>query len=199
MGNDMKQSPENEVVDDEGMPIPESKINGETDVEVGSQDGVEGADDAELKAPADELETAKAEAARYLEGWQRERAELENFKKRTERERSQWETTLRADFVTSILPALDDFDLVLANQPEGIDSEWVNAVRMVHKKMMDRLEAIGVKEIAASGEPFDPAFHEAVAQVESEEHEPGMVADVLRKGYKLNDRILRPSLVRVAQ
>jgi len=154
---------------------------------------------AEQELSLDEqLRRAQAQSAEYLDGWQRERAELANFRRRVERERSSWEMTLRTDFVLSILPALDDFDLVFRNQPEEA-AQWADAVRMAHRKLMLQLEAIGVKEIEADGREFDPMFHQAVMQESSDEHESGMIIEVLRKGYLLGDQVLRASLVKVAQ
>lgn len=152
---------------------------------------------AELQALLDE---AKAEAAEYLDGWQRARAELANFRKRTERDRGQWQISLRGEVINSLLPVLDDFDLAMDNLPDDIkDHDWVAGIALIYRKFQTQLQEQGVEEIPADGEPFDPEVHEAVMRRPEPEAESGTVIEVLRKGYKLEDRVIRPSLVVVAE
>lgn len=144
------------------------------------------------------LSQAEAQAAEYLDGWQRARAELANFKKRAERERGQWEMMFRGVVIGDLLPVLDDLDLAMKNLPDSLKGhEWANGIALIHHKLHAQLEDMGLSEIEAQGQPFDPELHEAVAQITSSEHEPGTVGVVLRKGYRLGDRVLRAALVHV--
>lgn len=167
------------------------------------------ADDTEAESSADEqevekdietqLEEALAQAAEYKDGWQRARAELDNARKRLTREREQMATSLQERFAQDILPVLDDFDLALENIPENlVEEEWVEGIRLIYRKLLAQLEDMGVSEIECEGQAFDPVFHEAVMQLESEDHESGQIVGVLRKGYMLKDRVIRATLVQVA-
>jgi molecular chaperone GrpE len=170
--------------------------------EKASQDG-RGSSEQEAQEPveaAEQQETPEAEQpGDYLADLQRERAEFSNYKKRIEKERSLWGDAIKGDLALSLLPVLDDFDRAVENMPEdGTGKDWVNGILLIHRKLQQQLEALGVEEISAVGEEFDPALHEAVTHEESADHEPHQVIGVVRKGYRLGDKILRPALVRVA-
>ena len=148
-----------------------------------------------------ELETAQAEAKKNLDGWQRATAELANFKKRQEERAKQRREEIIANIISQIFPALDDFDLAFQNLPETLteqENNWVEGFKLVQRKLLKILENNNVEIIDAQGE-FDPTLHEAVTHEASDEHESDAIIAELRKGYKLNDRVLRPALVRVAQ
>lgn len=151
----------------------------------------------QLKA---ELEAANAKAAEYLDGWQRARADFANYKKRIEREQADSYQNAAASVLTRVLPALDDFDLALKNAPvDGDAAQWAAGIALVQRKLGALLENEGIKRIEAEGQPFDPNVHEAVIHEESTDHAEGHVVEVLRQGYKLGDRVLRPALVKVAK
>ncbi len=151
------------------------------------------------KIGSEEATSAEQQAAEYLAGWQRALAELANYKKRTDRDRALWQETIRGDILLELLPVLDDFDRAQGNLPESDASqEWVNGILLIHRKLTGQLEALGLEEINALGEPFNPEWHEAVMQEDSDEHESGAVSAVLRKGYRIGEKVLRPALVRVA-
>ena len=153
----------------------------------------------EAKSTEDQLADAKAKAAEYLDGWQRSRAELDNYRKRMTRERNDWNDTMRSEVLLGVLPAIDDFDRALENLPEDIAGhQWVNGVVLVHRKLVAQIESLGVSEIDAEGQTFDPALHEAVTHEESKNHKSGEIIAVVRKGYRIGDRVLRPAMVRVA-
>jgi molecular chaperone GrpE len=140
-----------------------------------------------------------AQAAEYLAGWQRERAEYANYKKRVERERIQWQDIIRSDLVLNLLPVIDDFERAVENLPEeGPARDWANGILLIHRKLKQQLEDLGLEEIDAVGHEFDPEMHEAVTHEPSSEHDSGKVIGVLRRGYRLGDKIVRPALVRVA-
>ena len=147
---------------------------------------------------ASELEQAKAKAAEYLDGWQRSRAELDNYRKRMARERTEWDDSLRSEVVLGVLPAIDDLDLALANLPEDLAKhEWINGLLLARRKLETQLQGMGIAEVEARGH-FDPALHEAVTHEPSKDHESGHIIAVVRKGYKIGDRVIRPAMVRVA-
>ena len=159
------------------------------------------AEDQEVELDIEaQLEEALAQAAEYKDGWQRARAELDNARKRMAREREQMATSLQERFAQDILPVLDDFDLALKNIPAGSASEdWVEGIKLIYRKLLTQLEDMGVVEINCEGQQFDPTFHEAVMQLESEDHDSGQIVGILRKGYMLKDRVIRATLVQVAK
>lgn len=147
------------------------------------------------------LDAAEARAAENLDGWQRARADFANYKRRMEGEMVAVRSNAAADIIATFLPVLDDLDLALRNAPQVDDRElaqWINGVLMVQRKLYGVFERHGVSRIEALGQPFDPNKHEAVMQEPSETHDSGTVIDVLREGYQMGDRVIRPSMVRVA-
>jgi len=161
------------------------------------------ADSAPLPDPAQlksELDAANAKATEYLDGWQRARADFANYKKRIEREQADARGTISAEVLTRVLPALDDFELALKNAPtDGDGAKWAEGVTLVYRKLAAILEREGIVRIEAESQPFDPNLHEAVVHEESADHPEGHVVAVLRQGYKLGDRVLRPALVKVSK
>ena len=129
----------------------------------------------------------------------RQMAEFENFRKRTEKEKSMMFETGAKSVIEKILPVIDNFERGLAAiEPDNKDS-FYEGMCMIHKQMLSELEKIGVTPIEAIGKEFDPNFHNAVMQVESEELESGIVAQELQKGYMYRDTVVRYSMVAVVQ
>ena len=152
------------------------------------------------ESPADELAAARAEAARNLDGWQRTQAEFANARKRFEKQRAEAYVNANADLVAKLLPLLDDFERALATVPAGVQGDsWLAGVTLVYRKMVAVLEEMGVEPVPALGAPFDPNVHEALGQEPSDEYESGLVAREMRRGYRLGERVIRPSLVMVAE
>lgn len=130
----------------------------------------------------------------------RQLAEFENFRHRSEKEKSAMYDMGAKAVVEKILPIIDNFERGLEHAPEdGEAKAFTDGMRMVYKQMLSELENVGVKPIEAVGQPFDPNIHNAVMQVESEEYESGTVVQELQKGYMLRDSLVRPSMVSVAQ
>lgn len=130
----------------------------------------------------------------------RQMAEFENFRKRTEKEKSQMFETGAKSIIEKILPVIDNFERGLAAVPENEkDSPFVDGMDKIYKQMLKELENAGVTPIEAVGQEFDPELHNAVMQVESEEYESGIVAQELQKGYKYRDTVVRHSMVAVVQ
>ena len=130
----------------------------------------------------------------------RQMAEFENFRKRTDKEKSQMFDMGARTIVEKILPVIDNFERGLASVPEeNQDDPFVSGMQMVYKQLMTELEEAGVKDIECAGEEFNPDFHNAVMQVESEELESGTIAQELQKGYMYKDSVVRHSMVSVVQ
>ena len=130
----------------------------------------------------------------------RQMAEFDNFRKRTEKEKTQMFETGAKSVIEKILPVIDNFERGLAAVPEDEkDSAFVDGMDKVYRQMLTELDAIGVKPIEAVGREFDPEFHNAVMQVESEEYDSGIVAQELQKGYIYHDSVVRHSMVAVVQ
>lgn len=154
---------------------------------------------SEYEALKQELERAQQSEKAYFEGWQRERADFINYRKRIEREQSQLAETIAANILKKYLVIVDDLERALKNRPANVDAQWLEGIELIYKKLMGILEAEGVKRIPAEGAMFDPNLHEAISHEESPDHESGQIIEVVQQGYTIGDRVLRPALVRVAR
>ena len=155
---------------------------------------------SELEALRQELEEAKAQAAEYLDGWQRARAEFANYKKRNEQERQDLFKLASATLITRLLPIFDDFERAFQTLPSSLLSlTWIDGVALIYRRLKDILEGEGLTLVETEDQSFDPLLHEAVTYEESAEHEEGQIIGEVQKGYQLGDRVLRPALVRVAK
>ncbi|MCA9935798.1 MAG: nucleotide exchange factor GrpE [Ardenticatenaceae bacterium] len=157
-------------------------------------------DTAETEPTLEEqLEAAKAEAAKNMDGWLRAQAEFANARKRFEKQRADAYNNATADVIVNLLPVMDDFQRALDNVPETIEKDgWFEGIVLVQRKLNTVLDNFKVVPIEAVGQPFDPNLHEAIMQEDSDEYESGIVTRELQKGYKLGDRVVRPTLVYVA-
>ncbi len=145
-----------------------------------------------VKTEVEELtERLAAEEDRY----QRVLAEYANYKRRTEQEKARLGEFVKAEVVKALLPTLDTLERA-AEAPEG--ESYKTGVEMTVRQLKETLETLGISEIAAKGEPFDPEVHHAVIREDVAEGDPDTVTDVLQKGYRMGDMILRPAMVRVA-
>lgn len=155
---------------------------------------------AENTLAAEAIKEAQEKAQQYLDGWQRERAEYANYRRRTEREMQQLSASAVGDAFKAVLPVLDDFERALANVPDDIkDNPWASGVSMILRKFHRVLENNNVTILDATGQQFDPGKHEAIASEEVPDTEPGIVTATLQRGYLIGDRVLRPALVRVSR
>jgi len=137
-----------------------------------------------------------AERDRYLDQFQRARADYANFKRRVEQEQASARQQAARDILLQLLPIVDDFERALANAPEDSDqASWVAGTRMILRKLQGLLERYGVRRLDSLGQPFDPKHHEAVTS------EPGSssshVVEVYQEGYYLGDSVLRPAMVKI--
>lgn len=154
---------------------------------------------AKKQAKQDKKEEAYKEQIEQLEDRvKRQMAEFENFRKRTDREKQAMFETGAKSIIEKILPVVDNFERGLTTvDPEDMGDPFVDGMNRVYKQLLTELENVGVKPIEALGQEFDPNFHNAVMQVESEEYDSGVVAQELLKGYTYHDAVVRHSMVAV--
>lgn len=155
--------------------------------------------DRKKKEKTDKKQEALKEKVEELEDRvKRQMAEFENFRKRTEKEKTAMFETGARSVIEKILPVVDNFERGLAAVPENEkNGGFAQGMEMIYKQLMTELENMDVKPIPAVGEEFNPDFHNAVMQVESEEYESGVVAQELQKGYTYRDSVVRHSMVAV--
>lgn len=160
------------------------------------------ATDAEVAVPEPnpELVEAQAKAQEYLDGWQRERADFFNYKRRIEREMTQSAQNALGNAMRRYLDIADDLERALRNRPsEGDGATWANGIDLIYRKLLAAFEADGVKPIDTEGAFFDPSLHEAISQEDDPKLESGQIIGVVQTGYMLGERVLRPARVRVAR
>jgi molecular chaperone GrpE len=158
--------------------------------------------EVEMSQLRSELNEASAKANDYLTGWQRERAEFINYKKRMEREQSQGGQNAFGNAIRRYLDIADDLARALKDKNRPIDGNgaiWAEGIDLIHRKMIAAFEADGVKMIEVKGKFFDPNMHEAISNEDSPDHESGQIIDVIQPGYTLGERVIRPARVRVAR
>lgn len=189
------------------------RTNGRSDVEpeeLDTQHELPASDDGaeETQAAAPEARAAesprdtdvlqlRAERDSLVDRLARLQAEFENARKRAAREQQEFKDYAASEAIKSLLPVLDSFERALQTSTEKSDLR--NGVELIYKQLLDALQKLGLRPVAAKGEPFDPRLHEAIEMVDTNEVEDHHVIDELQRGYKLKDRLLRPAMVRVAR
>jgi molecular chaperone GrpE len=148
----------------------------------------------------EQLAQAQAQAAEYLDQARRAAADLSNARRRMQREMDEVRASAAERILERLLPVLDDVERAFANVPADLaDSDWVNGFRMIQRKLASLLDSEGVSFIPAEGQAFDPSVHFAVTHEEAEGFEDGRIIAQVAAGYRLNDKVLRPAMVRVAK
>jgi len=148
-------------------------------------------EDVELLKQA--LTEEREKSAASLAGWQRAQADLMNYRRRAEQEKEEIGRFGNTTIMLSLLPILDDLERALTSIPDDLAKHsWADGIRLIERKLQTNLEAQGLSQIKALGEPFDPNLHEAMMQGKGKE---GIVVEEIEKGYKLNNRLIRPSKV----
>ena len=159
-----------------------------------------GASDApeslESTAPLDDL---KRERDDYYDRWLRKTAEFDNYRRRVERERREQAEHVAADVLSDLLPLVDDLERALQVDADPATDSYRQGVELIYKQMLDLLRRRGVTPIEAVGHQFDPHLHQAVIHEAVPGHPEGEVVEEFRRGYRLRDRLLRPSMVKVAK
>jgi molecular chaperone GrpE len=154
----------------------------------------------EIASLRGDFESLQVKSQEYLDGWQRERAEFANYKRRVDKEREQAYQNAVGVIVRRYLEVIDDLERALKNRPtDGEGAVWAGGIELIYRKLLASLEAEGVQQMNAESQFFDPTQHEAISQEPSPEHESGQIIEVVKNGYVISDRVLRPALVRVAQ
>ena len=187
----LQAEPVEETPETEGLVAPEVVEEAASEAEEEPSD--------ELTSLRQELAEARAKEAEYLDGWQRARAELANARKRFQREQEQAYANAKASVFAALLPVIEDLTRAFETAPGEVTSlSWFEGLDLVERKLQRLLEQEGIEAIEATGQEFDPFYHEAVTHEPSETVPQGHVIGELQKGYKLGDRVLRPSMVRVS-
>lgn len=154
---------------------------------------------AEPTTLEEQLTAVQAEADDYKDRWLRSQAEFANARKRMEKQRLDTYSNATANVMDKLLPIVDDFGRAMENLPAEIEGHsWLEGIQLVQRKLFATLENFNVTPIEAVGEVFDPNLHEAITQAATDEFESGVVCRVLQTGYRIGDRVIRPSLVVVA-
>ncbi|HIV20015.1 MAG TPA: nucleotide exchange factor GrpE [Candidatus Merdivicinus intestinigallinarum] len=179
-----KKEKENQAAPEEAVLEQETAEAAETE---------EAAPEEQKPSELEELQKANADLSDKL---LRQMAEFDNFRKRTAREKEEIGVVAKSKCIAELLPVLDNFERAMMT--ECADAEFKKGMEMIFKSMNDALKKLGVEEIEAEGQPFDPDFHYAVSTVENEELGSNVVASVLQKGYQLNGKVIRHAMVAVA-
>lgn len=170
---------------------PEEVPEEEAPEETAGEDKAGGAEAAE-KAAADEKAAAEAESERYM----RLMAEFQNYKKRAAKEKTDTLQYANEKIVSDLLPVIDNFERALATETDDLEG-YAKGMQLIFEQFMKALENAGVEEIKAMDEDFDPNVHNAVMTDNIEDKDDGKITKVLQKGYKLRDKVVRPSMVAV--
>ena len=170
---------------------PEKKAKKEA--EPAAEAEVEAAELGDIEAVKKALAEAKARADANLAGWQRAQADFANYKRRSEQEKEELGKFANVVIMQSLLPVLDDLERAFIAIPPQLEKmSWLDGIKLIERKIWANLEAQGLTQIKALGEPFDPNYHEAVRQDKGKE---GIVIEEVQKGYTLHDRVIRPAMV----
>jgi molecular chaperone GrpE len=151
---------------------------------------------AQLEAVTIERDQLAAEKAEFQDRFMRRAAEFENYRRRVEREKSEFIEYASSEAVAALLPVLDDFERGL--KQESTDPEYARGMEMIYNRLLDTLKKLGLEPISSVGQSFDPYVHEAIDRVETLDAEDHTVLEEYQRGYKFKGRLLRPAMVRVA-
>lgn len=149
---------------------------------------------------AQELQQSQTQAKDYFEGWQRERADFANYKRRIERDQQMQKQNITIDVIKKYLTVIDDLERALKARPvDEAAAAWASGIELIVRKLQKLLDSEGIQRIPADTEEFDPSRHEAISYEKSPDHEGGQIIEVVQQGYTLGDRVVRPAQVRVAR
>ena len=177
---------ETEVVDEET----EEQMNG-LQMELSREELIE-----EVNEKNEKIEEMDAEIDDLLNRLQRLQADFVNYRKRSKREKAEMTARGKAELCASLLPVIDNFERAL--KAEDSEGDFYKGVEMIYNQLLKTFGDEGIEEILAEGEEFNPEYHEAIMKVESDKYEEGTVVEVVQKGFILDDRVIRPAMVKVA-
>jgi molecular chaperone GrpE len=159
----------------------------------------ESSEEETLEELREKIEEYEAEIEELLDKYRRKAAAFSNYRKRQQRERELESIRLRTEVLGELLPIVDDFRRALQSVPDRVrDKEWLEGITLIQRKLERLLDKYEVTPIEALGEPFDPNYHSALLQAESEEYPAGTVMEEVEKGYLVGDKVLRPAMVKVS-
>jgi molecular chaperone GrpE len=183
-----------------GTPL-DAQVDAQTDARSDAPITTEGSADERIAALERQLAAERDAATEYMQRWQRSAADFTNYKRRFQQEQEQRERLLAAQALAPVLNALDSFERAFSTLPDSLrDYTWIEGVALVHYQLRLALEGQGIAETPAEvGQPFDPAHHQAVGEVETDQHPEGHIAVLLQRGYEVAGVLLRPALVQVAR
>lgn len=183
----------------------EQSFTEEQEVTAAEQEPVNEAAAAEAQAEEitdqeqNELSRLKAEAEETQQRFVRAQADFDNFRRRTQKEKEELAKYASMKLVTELVPVMDNFERAMATVPEGTETEsFAKGFQMILRQLETVLTNEGLTPMETVGQPFNPEFHQAIMQVESDEHEEGIVVEEVQKGYMLKDKVLRPAMVKVS-
>ena len=153
----------------------------------------------QAEGKAADREKLEAELNDARQKYLRLAADFENFKKRTRQDQLDTIQHASSELIGRLLPVLDDLRSALDHKPEGVDEAWAKGIELSVRKLEEVMSTHGLEPIPSVGARFDPRYHEAIGHVESEEHPEDTVVSELRRGYRIRDRVVRPSLVKVSR
>lgn len=154
---------------------------------------------AEPHASTQELDRLKALAEENEKRYLRAQADFDNFRRRTQKEKEDLAKYASVKLITELVPVIDNFERAIATAPANTETDsFAKGVGMIFRQLESVLQAEGLTAMQTVGEAFNPEFHQAIMQVESEEHEEGVVVEEVQKGYMLKDKVLRPAMVKVS-
>ena len=183
----------------------ESRLTASTEEEQSGSDAepMQGSEDkaaaVDVESLKQEIESLKAQSEHHLDQWKRAAANLENYRRRVEKERGDLLKAGQATLIAQLLPVLDDLERAFQTLPPTLRSlTWIDGVALIERKINMVLEQHGLQEIEAFDQPFDPARHQSILQEDTTDYPDGHVMAVLQKGYQLHDKVLRPAMVKIA-
>lgn len=185
-----QENPENKIPFEEEEEIVEFEFNDDGEADLNKT----------LKKLRGDLKQARKERTEYLNGWQKERADFANYKKQEEDRKTMFSESMRERILSRFLSVMDSFNMAFANKEawEKVDANWRKGVEYIHSQMNTVFEEYGVKEIGNVGDIFDPNLHESLEMIETTEKDKNhTIGQVIQKGYKIGDRVLRPARVNV--
>ncbi len=155
---------------------------------------------SEYAAQLEEIDHLNQKVDEFSDGWQRERAEFANYRKRMSRDLDAQKINNMIDIIKKYLAVKDDLERALKNMPAALtDEPWIDGIQLINQKLSNLLDGEGIQSIPAEGAAFDPEIHEAISHENNPEVESGFIIEVVQQGYTIGERVVRPSQVRVAK
>ena len=155
---------------------------------------------SEYAAQLEEIDHLNQKVDEFSDGWQRERAEFANYRKRMSRDLDAQKINNMIDIIKKYLAVKDDLERALKNMPAALtDEPWIDGIQLINQKLSNLLDGEGIQSIPAEGAAFDPEIHEAISHEDNPEVESGFIIEVVQQGYTIGERVVRPSQVRVSK